>query len=156
MKTGIAVITTVFILTLSGMAFAQMMDKDKDAMGDKAGMKESKGDMMGMMGDKGMKGGMGMMHEMMGSMMERKMIATSDGGVVVINGAKLDKFDKDLNLVKETELKPDTAGMKSMMDQMKQACPMMGKGMGMKDMDNDDNDKASSVDKADEGHAAHH
>jgi len=61
---------------------------------------------------------MGMMREMMGSMMERKMIATSDGGVVVINGTKLDKFDKDLNFVKETELKSDTAGMQSMMRQM--------------------------------------
>jgi hypothetical protein len=160
MKNSIVVITAVFVLILSGMAFAQMMDKDKDTMGDKSGMMGDKGGMKEMMGGKGMMGKMGMMHEMMGFMMERKMIATSDGGVVIINGIKLDKFDKDLNLVKEIDLKPDMAGMQSMMDQMKQACPKMGKmmskgmmGGGM--MDND-NDKGSDVKESVENPSAQH
>ena len=74
MKKSIAVITAVFVLTISGMAFAQMMDKDKDTKGDKAGMMEGKGGMMGMMGAKGM------MMKCMGMMqqMHSNMVATPD------------------------------------------------------------------------------
>ena len=95
----------------------------------------------GMMG-KGMSGGMkdgemmgkGMMHgKMMGmcptmnSMMERSVVATNDGGVVVVMGNKLTKYDKDLNVVKEVELKMDKEGMQKMMENMKSMCPMMEK-----------------------------
>lgn len=44
------------------------------------------------------KGKMGMPHQ-------PTMIATSDGGVIVLSGPKLAKYDKDLNLIKEVELK---------------------------------------------------
>jgi hypothetical protein len=156
MKKGIAVITAVVVLTVTGMSFAQMNDKGKEMMGDKSGMMEGKGGMMGMMGGKGMMGMMGMMHGMMGSMM-RTAVATSDGGVVVLNGTKLVKFDKNLNVVKETELKPDTEGMKSMMDQMKQACPMMGQMMGG-NMGQQDTGKTAntSATSSDIDHASHH
>ena len=33
------------------------------------------------------------------------LIATSDGGVVILMGGKLAKYDKELNLVKEVEMK---------------------------------------------------
>jgi len=51
-----------------------------------------------MMGQ-GMKGGM--MH----GMMSGQMVAASDGGVIVMMGNKLMKYDKDLNLKKEVEIK---------------------------------------------------
>ena len=42
----------------------------------------------------------------MKEMMHPSMVATPDGGVIVLAGPKLAKYDKDLNLVKEVELKP--------------------------------------------------
>jgi hypothetical protein len=55
---------------------------------------------------------------MMGAFMDRTVVATSDGGVVVLAGEKLMKFDKNLNLVKEIEVKFDTAAMDAWMQQM--------------------------------------
>ena len=40
------------------------------------------------------------------------MVATKDGGVVVMVGNKLFKYDRNLNLVKETEIKIDFMAMK--------------------------------------------
>ena len=54
---------------------------------------------------------------MMGKMMDKKIVATRDGGVVVLLGNKLIKYDAKLNLVKEAEIKVD----------MKECCPMMKK-----------------------------
>ena len=88
-------------------------------MGDDKGM--MKGDMMG---GKEMMG----MHGMMRKMSEKNVVATSDGGIVVVTGNKLIKYDKDLNLVKEVDLKMDTEGMQKMMEGMKDMPPMM-KGM---------------------------
>jgi hypothetical protein len=59
----------------------------------------------------------GMMCPMHCGMMMKKMIATSDGGVIVMAGKKLIKYDKDLNLVKEVEIKMD-------MEKMMKDCPM--------------------------------
>jgi hypothetical protein len=36
---------------------------------------------------------------------DRSVVATSDGGVVLVFGDKIMKYDKDLKLVKETEVK---------------------------------------------------
>ena len=68
------------------------------------------GKKMGMMDGKMMKG-MGM-HQ-------QSLVATSDGGVVVLSGGKLMKYDSSLNLVKEVEMKMD-----------KGRGPMPGEGMG--------------------------
>lgn len=46
-----------------------------------------------------------MMHMM--HMMHRKIIATEDGGVIVMVGNKLLKYDKDLNLIKKVEITRD-------------------------------------------------
>jgi hypothetical protein len=89
---------------------------------------EMKADEMGAHKKK-MGGKMGGMCPTMKSMMERSVVATSDGGVIVIMGNKLTKYDKDLNVVKEVDLKMDPEGMKKMMGEMKGMCPMMGKGM---------------------------
>lgn len=63
-----------------------------------------------------------MMGGMMKCMSDKSLVATSDGGVVVLVGHKLIKFDKDLNVVKEVEIGIDV-------EEMKKICPMMGRGM---------------------------
>lgn len=67
------------------------------------------GEKQGMM----MSGGMGMMPggamgKMGGPMAgaHPSVVATNDGGVIVLMGSKLAKYDNNLNLVKEVELKP--------------------------------------------------
>ncbi len=139
MKKSIAVITGVIILSVSGLAFAQMSDKGKEMMGDKKEMMEGKGGMMGMMGGKGM---MGMM-KMCQSMMNKPSMVAVGNGVVVLSGKKLYKYDANLNLVKEADIKIEEMGM-------------MGKGMGKMDMDGDDDDNGSDANKPAEDHAAHH
>lgn len=47
-----------------------------------------------------------------------QMVATDEGGVIVFAGHRLMKYDADLNLVKEVEVKMPMTGMQ---------CPMMGK-----------------------------
>ena len=64
---------------------------------------------------------------MMKSMMDREMVATSDGGVIIMHCGKLTKYDKDLNMVKEAEMKMDPEAMKKIMTQMMEACPMCKK-----------------------------
>ena len=61
----------------------------------------------------------------MGSMMGKtQMVATDEGGVIVLAGNKLMKYDADLNLVKEAEVKMPMGPMGG------KQCPMMGKMMG--------------------------
>ena len=52
------------------------------------------------------------------------MVATGDGGVIVLAGNKLMKYDADLGLVKEVEVKMPMGPMGG------RQCPMMGKMMG--------------------------
>jgi hypothetical protein len=74
---------------------------------------EMKGDMMGAQEPgKGMKD----MHGMMKHMMPPSMVATNDGGVIVLSGRTLTKYDKDLNVVKEVELQGPKMGGMGMMD----------------------------------------
>ena len=120
MRNNIAIITAVFVLAFSGLAMAKM--------------EEGKG-MMG--------GGMMMKHMEMMKGMQTNMVATSDGGVIVLSGGKLIKYDNQLNVVKQIEL-PKC-----------EMCKMMGKGKKKMDMDNDDDDKDASSKPA-ENHAAHH
>jgi len=71
------------------------------------------------------------------SMMDKSLIAAEDGGVILMAGCKLIKFDKDLNKVKEAEIEIDTEQMqKKMMGIMKQCpmCPMMKKHKSMMQM----------------------
>ena len=67
----------------------------------------------------------GMAMQMM-TRMQKQMVATADGGVIVLSGNKLLKYDKDLNLVKEAELKRDdtvridVGSMEEMIGKMKE------------------------------------
>ena len=83
MKKSLIAIAVVIIVGTSGLAIAQMNDNGKDMMGDKTGMMDGKSGMMGMMG-KGM---------MDGKMMEKNVVATSDGGIVIVAGNKATKYD---------------------------------------------------------------
>jgi len=80
---------------------------------------EMKGGMMG-----GDMMGQGMMHGMMG---KASMVSSNDGGVIVIIGNKLYKYDKNLMLVKQIELpieKPEMnmVGKKEMTMTEKKGC----------------------------------
>ena len=81
--------------------------------------------MYGMMMSKGKMMCMCPMHGgMMKSMACPSIIATEDGGVVIMAYNKLTKYDKELNFVKEAEIKIDTESMKKAMTQMMEGCPM--------------------------------
>ncbi len=99
----------------------------------------------GPMGDGGMGGmGGGMGGCMGGGMMDSSMCSnmmrmhmsvpkaafpSADGGLIIIMGNKIMKYDKDLILKKETEIKIDTSAMKNMMHQ----CPSMKSKQGSAD-----------------------
>ncbi len=74
-------------------------------------------------GRPGMPMGMGSMMSMdmmmtMQALKDRSVVATSDGGVVVTIGTQMTKYDKDLNVVKETELKIDVDAIRKKMSEM--------------------------------------
>lgn len=78
--------------------------------------------------------------------MEKKVVATSDGGVVILMGTTLAKYDKNLKLVNEVTLECkdgcDKKGMKM--------CPMMG------DMKSSDDSKAEELKESVEAEKAEH
>jgi hypothetical protein len=57
----------------------------------------------------------------------KELIATQDGGVVLMMGHKLIKYDAQLNVVKEVEIKMDMEAMHKSMEEMKKSCPMYHK-----------------------------
>jgi hypothetical protein len=118
-KSIIVAIITAFILTSGDICFAQASDDQTGKMGKMMSAQ-------GMMGhqkksDQGMMG-----RDQMGKgMMSKSMVATQDGGVVVMIGNRLYKFDQNLNLKKETEITVDYEGMKGMMMKMQKMCMEM-------------------------------
>jgi hypothetical protein len=90
---------------------------------------ENKGDMMDMMTKQLKEFGKMYQEKMKGTgdvcemMMGKSLVATPDGGVVVWLGNKLFKYDKNLVLQKEGEIKIDMEGMQKMMEK----CQMSGK-----------------------------
>jgi len=110
-KVKVLALVIVALMFCSVVAFAQTpAEKAEEKPMDKQMGKEAMG---------------GMAMNMMGAM-QKQMVATNDGGVVVLSGNKLLKYDKDLNLVKEAELKTDDAlkidigSMQDMMQKMKE------------------------------------
>jgi len=79
---------------------------------------------MGMMGQGGQTHGCAMCGMMAGSMMMKTMTATPDGGVIVAVGNRLIKYDNQLNVVKDTEMKIDMNQMFSSMQKIMDNCPM--------------------------------
>ena len=108
---GLVIVATMFC---SATAFAQdSSEKKEPAMEEKTNEKQMEKERMA-----------GMVMQMMGAM-QKQMVATNDSGVIVLAGNKLLKYDKDLNLVKEVELKTgvelkmDVGSMQEMMKNMK-------------------------------------
>ncbi len=62
--------------------------------------------------------------EMRAMMMNKSLVATKDGGIVVLGGNKLLKYDKDLVLQKEVEIKLDMGGTRK---KSSKKCPMKDK-----------------------------
>jgi hypothetical protein len=117
MKKIIAIaFVAVFVIANAVISFAQDSSKtDKPVMGMSKGM----------MGKAKIGHGMMAMCPNHGMMMGKGgMVASQDGGVIVMTGNKLYKYDKDLNLIKEAEVKMDMEGMQKMMTEMKKTCPM--------------------------------
>ena len=83
-----------------------------------------KEEMPGMSMEKPMAMPMPGMGKMCPPMMDKtQMVATDEGGVIVLVGNKLSKYDADLNLVKEVEIKMPMPSMGG------KQCPMMGNMM---------------------------
>jgi len=78
--------------------------------------------MRGMMMDEDaeMMEGMPMMRQMMGRMMQPQMVAAADGGVFVMVGNMLHKYDENLELVAKTEIEISEEDMEKMMGKMKE------------------------------------
>jgi hypothetical protein len=121
----ITIIAMVAVLLAVGWAYFAFA---ADPMMKGKGMMDSNDMMMqkGMMGQPMMGKPMPMMcpmHMMMcQGMMQKDIVATSDGGAIVMVDNKLLKYDKDLNLVKEAELKIDMKAMQDKMMQMMKEC----------------------------------
>lgn len=81
----------------------------------------------GMMMQQGPGGGMGcpLCGMMASGMMQKIMVPTEDGAVIVALGDKLIRYDRNLNKVKEVSLDIDVTQMHQKMQQMMQNCPMM-------------------------------
>ena len=136
-RTLIAAMVILFAVGVTYFAYAAEQPggmKGMDTMGkqtmDKQGMMDSNDMMM----QKGMMGKampmMCPMHTMMcQGMMKKEIVATSDGGVIVMADNKLFKYDKDVNLIKEVELKIDMKVTQDKMTQMMkegaEKCQMM-------------------------------
>lgn len=108
-KTMFLAVAIILSILMASVSYAQDASKAKNVM---PGSK--------MLADKPMMNKCMCMCPMHGMMMKKMMVAAQDGGVVIMMGSKILKYDKDLNLVKEAELKMDIEGMKKMMKE----CPM--------------------------------
>jgi len=115
-----AVVLAAGALTWS---FAQQPEETQGTTGE-MGKNAPAGWRRAMMGKERMMPMCPMHHMMMGAMMSRSIVATGDGGVIVMASEKLMKFDKDLNLVKEVQVSIDMEAMQNKMNQMMEKCPM--------------------------------
>lgn len=94
-------LSIILLCGFCSYSFAEEQDgRQPDLQQPEMRQEEPRGERPDMRGDNRMrmKGGM-----MMG--MHPTVVATSDGGVVVLAGGKLAKYDASLNLVKEVEIK---------------------------------------------------
>ena len=126
MKKILWILIVGLFFTSAAIASAEEGMEKMGGMGEPGmGMGKQTMDRPGMMGKDGMgMMGPGMMCPLCSSLMKSvgspQLVSTGDGGFVVLAGNKLIKYDKDLNVVKEAEIKID---VQAMMDKMKD-CPM--------------------------------
>jgi hypothetical protein len=75
------------------------------------------------------------MHTMMcKGMIEKKMVALEDGSIIIMTNGKLYKYDRDLNLVKDVELKKICDDTKAKIEEMQKQCAEMCKTNMKKEM----------------------
>ncbi|MFH1622665.1 MAG: hypothetical protein ABIA97_06065 [Candidatus Omnitrophota bacterium] len=122
-------VVALFVMGVVSIAMAQEAETGTETS---ASMVKSEEGMMGMgkMKDKMMQHGKDKGWDkmsMMKQMMQKQIVATEDGGVIVLTGNKLLKYDKNLNLKKEAEIPMDMGGMHKRMMQMMKECPMKDK-----------------------------
>lgn len=103
------------IVLLGGIGLIYAHQKDMGGSG-----------MMPMMRKK-MGGRQGKVMMMSGMMMAmpKSIVATEDGGIIVLVGNKLLKYDANLKLVKEIEVKIDVSAMMKKMKEMMEQCEAM-------------------------------
>jgi len=94
------ILLTIVVVVVVGSYFAFAEKHMGEMMGEKArhGMVDSN-DMM--------QKGMMEMHSMAGMIFGNSMVSAQDGGVIVLMGNRLLKYDSDLNFVKKIELEID-------------------------------------------------
>jgi len=109
------VLVIVAVIFFPAVSFTQGPgDKNEPALPDKTKQKQMETERMGSTAMR-----------MMG-ILPKQMVATNDGGLIVLSGNKLLKYDKDLNLVKEVEIKtdfefkPDAESMQKIIEKMKE------------------------------------
>ena len=124
---------TIILLTVAalvGIGSYVVFAQDPMGGGMMSGNMQGRGMMGGNMQGRSMMSGMqnrGMMGmgPMMGPMMSStSMVPTSDGGVIVLMGNELLRYDKDLNLIKQAQVKFDWENWQKMM--MEHRNMMMG------------------------------
>lgn len=109
----IIILLAIVTVVLSMGSFAFAASKEEPKFGGEHSAMPMSPDM-----ERGGAMGMGSRVPMMSSMVmmqmlrEKSITPTSDGGVLIIVGNQMIKYDKDLNVVKEAELKIDTAKLR--------------------------------------------
>jgi hypothetical protein len=79
------------------------------------------------------------MHQnMMGSMFSKAIVSAQDGGVFLLAGDKLIKYDKDLNVVKEVTIDMDMEGIQKKMEKIIEECPVRKDLMHSEEMMHED------------------
>lgn len=111
-KYGIFAAFVLVIIMSASLLYAQQNQQTNDDSQRNMGMG------MGMMGDGGYSC-------MMGEVMAKSMVSTPDGGVIVLSGNKLIKYDSNLNQQKEATIPANTQYMNDMMNYWNENCPWM-------------------------------
>lgn len=140
------VVVALFVMSIGFVVMAQEEEVDTTATSSTMEHKEGMmgmGKMKGKMMHHGKEKGASMMQMMMGTMMKKQMVATEDGGIIVLSGNKLLKYDKDLNLKKEVEVPMDMEGMHKRMKKMMKNCLMKKKMQ-------ESEEEAQDIEKVDE------
>jgi len=124
----ITIIVAAIIVSVVSGAYLAAMDPIASNSHSNSKMHKKMGEKPMMYDHKG-KMGMCRMHMMMAhAMFQKKIVASSDGGAIIMIGKKLYKYDSNLNLIKETEIKIDVNEMQADMHKMMRLCPMCQAG----------------------------
>lgn len=125
MKRVLLVAVPVALLVMAG-TYGVFAQQDTQTPSQTPGMGRGPGMMrgMGMMGQPGQMHGCAACGMMTGAMMWKTMTATPDGGVIIAIGNRLIKYDNQLNVVKDTEMKIDMNQLATAAQKMMENCPM--------------------------------